>query len=133
MRLFPPTSLAIATIWQEARGEPRDGKVAVGEVIRNRMAARYMSDGTIEDTCLRPYQFSGWNANDPNRIPAVRLDDTNPMVNECVAAWIASATSTLTFGAVHYLNPAIVHPLPAWADPALRTAIIGRHHFFRKA
>ena len=59
-RLIPEDKLAILTIAQEALAEPFEGKLAVAEVIRNRMKQRYMSDGTVEGTVLRAWQFSGW-------------------------------------------------------------------------
>lgn len=45
--VISPDALGICTLWQEARGEPYQGKVAVGEVIRERMRRRYASDGTV--------------------------------------------------------------------------------------
>lgn len=131
MRLVPARVWAVLTIWQEARGEDHVGRVAVAEVIRNRMAMKYASDGTVEGTVLRPYQFSGWNTKDPNRIAAAKVDSMDPIVIDCGKAWDESATSKLTKGAVLYLNPAVVNPLPAWAKQENRTAIIGSHHFYR--
>ena len=61
MKLFDDDALAIATIWQEAEGEPYDAKVAVGEVIRERMRRKYNSDGTIAGTVGRRFQFSAFN------------------------------------------------------------------------
>lgn len=129
MHLFPPEHWAVATIWQEARGEPFEGKVAVGEVIRTRMRLKHFSDGTIESTCLRDRQFSGWNSNDPNRIPSVRLDDEDPVVKDCHKAWLASQLTSLTKGATHYVNLDVV--VPPWYNENSVTAKIGRHTFLK--
>lgn len=51
------------TIIGEARGEPIEGQVAVGCIIRNRMRATGKS---YRDVCLAPKQFSCWNETDPN-------------------------------------------------------------------
>jgi N-acetylmuramoyl-L-alanine amidase len=51
------------TIYGEARGEPIEGQIAVGCVIRNRALARKES---YKEVCLEPKQFSCWNENDPN-------------------------------------------------------------------
>src|SRR5690242_9293677 len=75
MRLISDTALAAVTIWQEARGEAYAGKLAVAEVIRNRIKERYASDGTVAGTVIRPKQFSGWNSSDSNRIPSLQIDD----------------------------------------------------------
>ena len=51
------------TVFGEARGEPRKGQFAVAQVIRNRALANNTYPAV---ECLRPYQFSCWNKNDPN-------------------------------------------------------------------
>jgi spore germination cell wall hydrolase CwlJ-like protein len=131
MKLFNEEAFAIATIWQEARGESYDGKCAVGEVIRNRMKRRYTSDGTVLGTTLRPFQFSGWNTQDPNRIPALRLDDSDPLVQECKRAWQDSENTNFSKGAVLYLNPEAVNRMPDWVANTVRVAIVGAHHFYQ--
>jgi spore germination cell wall hydrolase CwlJ-like protein len=128
--LISPDLLAIVTLWQEARGEQFNGKCAVGEVIRNRIAYRYASDGTIAGTVLRPSQFSGWNPGDPNRIASLKLDDLDPMVIECARAWKESASSNYAKGAVLYCNLAICIPRPGWAKKEKNVAVIGAHSFF---
>lgn len=53
------------TLIGESRGEPIEGIVAVGCVIRNRTLAQKK---TYDEICLAPKQFSCWNENDPNRV-----------------------------------------------------------------
>lgn len=128
--LIPPDALAIATIWQEARGERLyEGRVAVGEVIRNRIRRRYSSDGTVAGTVLRPYQFSGWNTDDPNRIKSMLLNMEDPLVEECARAWHESIQTELTKGAVLYCNLKIIKR-PVWAKPERLLVDIGNHSFF---
>lgn len=133
MRLFSDTALAAATIWQEARGEPYEGKLAVAEVIRNRMRVRYTSDGTIAGTVLRPHQFSGWNSDDVNRIPSLKLDDADKVVADCIRAWkeAAEKNTDVAKGALLYYAPALV--FPAWARSCREVARIGRHVFLMPA
>ena len=131
-RLVSEEALAVITIWQEARNEPYEGLVAVGEVIRNRMRLKYSSDGTVSGTVLRPMQFSGWNAKDPSRIKSLRIDDDDATVKKCLAAWELSGTGTNhAKGAVLYYAPAVVG-MPDWAKPevAQKVAEIGGHHFY---
>ena len=131
MRLIPDDALAVITIWQEARGEDDAGKLAVAEVIWRRMKTRYSSDGTVAGTVLRPWQFSGMNTDDPNRVPAFKLDDSNPIVQACRAAWdLAKAGSNTTKGAVLYLNPRVIPKLPAWVAKSRKVATIGAHNFY---
>ncbi len=135
LRLVDDNALAIMTIWQEARGESMEGKVAVGEVIRNRMAQRVHSDGTIPGTVLAPYQFSGFNTKDTNRIPSFKLDTENPQCGACQRAWEMSAGTNLTKGALYYYNPKAVRQLgykdPEWATDDKYLVTIGNHQFYR--
>lgn len=133
MRLISEEALAVVTIMQEAAGEPYLGKLAVAEVIRNRMLRKYASDGTVAGTVLRPLQFSGWNAKDPGRIRSVRADSDDSVVRECIRAWNeARAGSNTAHGAVLYYNPSIIKETPDWAlpDSATEVAVVGQHHFF---
>lgn len=140
MRLLPDDAWAIATIWGEARGESQLGKVAVAEVIRNRMVRRLCSDGTVAGTVLWPFQFSAWNTSDPNRRRMATLDTEDPILLDCRAAWEESEHTIATLGATHYLNPSVLSRLPAWAadpdDPTrLHEAAVtlreGRHVFLK--
>ena len=128
MRLISEDALAIVTIWQEARGEPYEGKLAVGEVIRNRMKRNYFSNGSVSGTVLRDYQFSGWNVGDPNRISSIQIDDSDATVRECISSWKESNNSTFANGAVLYCNLHLAHP--SWAKPEKMVAEIGNHTFF---
>src|SRR5690349_17588094 len=113
--LITPDALAVCTIWQEARGESYLGKIAVGEVIRNRMGRLYSSDGTVAGTVLRPWQFSGWESNDPNRIKSMQIRDEDPIVKECMQAWTQSKITSHVRGAVLYCNLKAVQSRPPWA------------------
>src|SRR3990167_737093 len=115
-RLVSEDALAVITIWQEARNEPFEGLVAVGEVIRNRMRLKYSRDGTVSGTVLKPLQ----------------IDDDDKTVQKCLAAWELSGTGTNhAKGAVLYYAPAVVG-MPDWAKPdvAVKVAEIGGHHFY---
>lgn len=129
-RLISDDALAIITIYQEARGESFNGMCAVGEVIRNRMGRKYSSDGTVAGTVCRPYQFSGWNTQDPNRVPSLKLDDADPKVKECAKAWRTSQATTYAMGAVLYCNLAVLPARPDWAKAENHVAKVGSHDFF---
>ena len=134
MKVISPDALAILTVWTEAEGEPYIGKIAVGEVIRNRMLRNYSSDGTVAGTVLRRYQFSAFNddAQDNARlIKAFNIDDGNPLVIECIRAWNQSRDTNYARDAVLYCNLDIVNPRPTWADENKKTIKIGRHTFFK--
>lgn len=132
MRLIPDEVWAALNIWMEARGEPYEGQLAVAEVMQTRMRRKYQSDGTVIGTVLRPYQFSGWNTKDPNRLRAAQLEDTDGRYAMCRQAWrdVLAGTSVVP-DAVLYYNPAGVTLPPVWSIPANFVTIIGAHHFFR--
>lgn len=149
-------TLAALCIWDEAAGEQYEGKVAVGRVIRNRMAAHYESDGTVSGTVLAPGQFSGfwysmlagkytrdaWTLAQAAEKAATMLGEAQRQVifTACQKAWQDAAPGSgfvggpqfekLTPQTVLYLNPAILTHLPPWADPAKQVAVIYNHTFY---
>jgi N-acetylmuramoyl-L-alanine amidase len=130
MRLIADYLFGVVTVFQEAEGEPYEGKVAVAEVILRRMRRKYMSDGTVVGTCLRRLQFSGWNSDSANRIRSLKIDTSNPVADECVRAWVeADKGSDLVPDCLHYFNARIVSP--PWAKDAEIVAVIGNHTFVK--
>lgn len=129
MRLVDDDKWAILTIVGEALSEPIAGKVAVGEVIRNRMKRKYKSDGTLIGTVFHPLQFSMWD--DRARILAANADDDNPRVKECAEAWKLSAESNITNGAVLYHTTMITPPYWASAPSVTKVVTINRHIFYK--
>src|SRR5690242_17186080 len=138
MRLVNDDVWAILTIYQEAGGEPMEGKVGVAEVIRNRIERKIMSDGTLTGTVLRPLQFSCWNGDSPTRIHAANVDSLDPTIQACMTAWHTAilGNSQLTGGATHYANLATLQAQqisPAWLRAGFpKTATIGKHSFYRQ-
>lgn len=129
-RLIEPEAVVTATIWLEARGEPQEGRIAVAEVIRNRTAAKFFSDGTPEGTCLRPWQFSAWNTETQGRGRAMQLDSSDPIVAQCLAAWLAAQSgSNIAQGALLY-HSTTMNPYPKWSDTSRFLVEIGLHRFY---
>ena len=113
------------TLHGEVRGEPEAGAIAVCHVVRNR-AIRKGTNAATE--CLRPWQFSCWNANDPNRkvITALR-SDSEDYRHWCRIAEKAWQMPDTTGGALHYFNPSIA--APAWRNEGRETLRVGGHVF----
>lgn len=144
-------------VYTEARGEPYEGKVAVGRVILNRMAAKWFSDGTIPGTVLRKDQFSAFyfdmvnghysricdtvaaaTAHAANLLVTAKHDKTWPDCQRACAD--AAPGSGYVAGpqwqalaaeprAMLYCNPAISHPV--WATADKHVATIYSHSFYR--
>jgi hypothetical protein len=122
------------TVYGEARGETTLGREAVANVVMNRVRSpRYPN--TIGQVCTQPFQFSCWNANDPNfpKIRSIRLGD-NALFDECYAAGervVKGVVPDHTHGALHYYSSRI--PPPSWvtnSPSAVMTAEIGTHRFY---
>lgn len=60
-------NLLARLIWGEARGELPVGQLAVAHVVVNRVElGRYGAKGGLKGVILKPWQFSCFDANDPN-------------------------------------------------------------------
>lgn len=144
-------------VYQEARGEPADGRAAVAQVVINRARHEppYASDGTIQGTVFWADQFSwtSWAMAGGHYIKVARSDaEVAARAAKLLAASVAdtstwaacdavvravlggvyaggAAFQALGADALLYCNLAISRP--AWADPARLIAKIGRHSFFR--
>jgi spore germination cell wall hydrolase CwlJ-like protein len=123
-----PDCLAALNIYAEARGEPFEGQVAVGNVVRNRMAKKYRSDGTVAGTVLAPLQFSWLNASNPYRAKIFQCDSGDPTYQRAVEAWRESAIRSAVADAVLYHAVTV---RPSWASTLECVAKIGRHWFYR--
>ncbi|HEV2362690.1 MAG TPA: hypothetical protein VGS12_00680 [Caulobacteraceae bacterium] len=143
-------------IWDEAADQPHEGKVAVGRVIRNRMALKYESDGTVAGTVLKRFQFSGfWFAMKAGHYQEVEFDLAGAQARaedlfmqakgqlvwaDCLDAVADSADPHFAWGpegmklaaeprTVLYANLALCSP--PWATPDREVAKIYAHTFFR--
>lgn len=119
------------TLWGEARGESNAGREGVANVVLNRSRKgppRYSA--TVEAVCKQPFQFSCWNANDPNRKKLLNVDASNIDFVQCQDIARRAVDGMLidnTKGSTHYL----VKGTPAdWAVGHTPVVIIGKHAFY---
>lgn len=123
VQLCSQWALLPKTIYYEARGEPFEGKVAVGEVLMARTRAKYRGKQNVAAVALDKFQFS------PYLGPVDEIDPEDDVFLECcnAAALAISGTTNYAKGALHFLNPDIARP--SWYDPAKVVASIGNHEF----
>lgn len=114
--------IPVLTIMLEAAGEPIEGQVAVGEVIRNRARLRGLS---FEQVCLQRKQFSCWNSMTQARARIAR--SSGEEFQRAARAWAQSEHSRLVPGATHYYAYKLVTPY--WAKRFRHVATIGAHRF----
>ena len=130
---------AARTLWQEARGEPLEGQIAVAHAIVNRRnSGRWGS--TLAEVCLSRAQFSGWYSprgsapnvtHDPNFPAACRLADADPLLQSLAALIIAAESEAdPTDGANNYYAASMNTP-PAWATTMEPVGKIGNQFFFK--
>ena len=131
----PDEMLLAMCIFGEARGEHDDAKLAVGNVVRNRvLAGRYGKDwrGVI----LRPMQFSCFNTNDPNSKKVVEplKYGKQETWETCyrIASWILNGTAKdNTQRSTHYFDKSLDANPPYWSYGFIPTVTIGGLRFYR--
>ena len=127
------------TMWGEARGDGEAGMRAVGHVIDNRRRTGAPGRGFVTDTVSEAWQFSCWNAGDPNHRAILEIDRL-PAQSHDRRMWrrarqladeiLAGRSRDPTGGALFYHTEAVA---PAWSQGVPVASRIGRHLFFRTA
>ena len=117
------------TVWQEARGESREGKRAVVHVLHNR-AQKRGTDMAYE--AHRPSQFSGWNTGEVNRLKSRQQGLESPSFRRAFLATLEAIEEIdegvdPVKGATHYHADYVS---PPWAKGFTPVVTIGRHRFY---
>lgn len=130
------------TLFGEDRGGSTAGRLAVADVIRNRVKSGRWGH-TFESVCCAPKQFSCWNATDPNLvklraiIERVESGDgwADPILAECY--WIADGfiedvvLPQFHHSPTHYYASTIKQP-PSWAKSGEFVGERDGHLFFAR-
>lgn len=122
--------LLARTLWAEARGEGVLGMAAVAAVIVNRAAKGGWWGGDIKSVCLKPYQFSCWNENDPNRKLLLRVGDEDrhfAAAKTIAELAVGKALADTTDGATHYHTKRVS---PSWSAGKTPCRVLGNHQFY---
>ena len=126
------------TIFGEARSIGRDGMEAVAAVIANRVNSSANADlawfgRTVEEVCLKRFQFSSWYEGNPNFAIIKNIDSTDPMFIEALKIARQTILGELidrTGGATYY-HVAALPSLPRWVQTVKPTLQIGPYKFYR--
>jgi len=137
------------TVHGEARGCSQAGRTAIAHCILNRMKARTWwgrgvanhADHSVSAVCLKPWQFSCWNPNDPNStlLDTLKADYRHAIQQKTCRAALKALIDALdgfapdeTGGATHYLTTALHKSArcPDWAKGNNSFIEIGKHRFF---
>lgn len=119
------------TLYGEARGESRAGRVAVANVVINRALRGGWWGETVAEVCRKKWQFSCWNKGDPNRaiVKKVKVRG-NPLFRECIEIATQAVRLKLpdsTFGSYWYHARGVS---PEWAFGHAPVCSIGGHDFY---
>jgi N-acetylmuramoyl-L-alanine amidase len=109
-------------IYFEARGEGRQGMLAVGHVTLNRVRSNLFPN-TICGVVHQRSQFS-WTRN-PGRVSGPLWTRSQEIAREIMAG----ETRDPTNGALYFHNGSV---RPSWSHRFRRTATIGNHYFYRR-
>lgn len=128
------------TMWGEARNEGYAGMQGVANVIMNRYALAQQSNArarqfgaTPAAICKKPWQFSVWNANDPNLEKILNVTTANRDFRtalEIAEKALLGQLSDVTGGADHYHAHYVA---PNWSEGVRPTTIIKNHQFYKLA
>lgn len=128
-------------MYLEGRGEPIEGRIAIANVVRNRVNKSESKSYFVIITAKN--QFSCFNSNDKNYDIGLKIatdifsgkmpEDLTRKFQEC--RWVAHGIINGSIldnvgGAQFYFNPKIV--IPSWADKMTVIKIIGNHEFLKE-
>ncbi len=132
-----PVDVLARTLYGEARGEGLAGVEAVACVIINRIKRSLENEGKywwgndVVGVCQKPYQFSCWNENDPNRAKLLMVnegDKTFAMCKRVARRAICGYLKDVTDGSTHYHTKAVN---PKWSLDKAPEVVIGNHLFYK--
>ncbi len=128
------------TLYGEARGLSTAARLAVADVLRNRLHTGRWGT-TYDAVCRAPKQFSCWNGTDPNLVTLkaliVRIESGQPFREPVLAEceWIADGVlrevlrPQFASKPTHYYAASMNQP-PAWAKTGAFAGNVGGHLFF---
>lgn len=105
------------------------GKRGVAHVIMNRVKANKFFGHDISSVILKPYQFSSFNATDPNADKWPLETDSSWMDSQAAAKQVIGwADPDLTSGALYYFSPPLSNAPRAWGSVGV-TLVVGNLTF----
>ena len=120
------------TVYGEARGEKTQGRIAVVQVILNRVKKQTYFGKTVGEVCMADQQFSCWNEGDPNRKKMLDLTwkecEDNGIFHDVKLAinWYRS-DKDITQGSCHYQADGCHAFWSRGKEPCVK---IGNHLFY---
>jgi len=124
------------TMYGEARGETFEGILAVGSVILQRVKLNHWFGKGVKGVCLKPYQFSCYNQNDPNFPKLIKIANDISACKDSKFALCLGLAESLLDGSVQPNITAAYYKVigckASWEAGMEKVASIGHHEFFRE-
>ena len=130
METFDDMTVMAGTLWGGARNQGDEGMIAVGHVILNRVKAKSWYGDSVKGVCLKAWQFSCWNDNDPNKEKILALDYSDDAFCKAVTIsyyLLKNKIDDPTNGSTHYHTTTIS---PKWVEDKQPTVVLGDHMFY---
>jgi hypothetical protein len=140
--LSPAESVGL-TLIGEARGEPIEGIIAVGSVIRNRLHTLGSKYGSYPEVCFADSQFSCWNSDSSERpmlldlaVKMIHDEGINdPYLVQCLFIADGIVNDKLidnTRGATFYMVSTLLNSIkaPSWSKARKNDIVYGHQTFF---
>lgn len=143
LKKLSDAQILAVVIYGEARGESREGKIAVGSVVLNRRAFGIthpkwgsLYGDTISEVITAPFQFSCFNGGDPNGTKCIwiaehweKATEENAVLNDCygIAQGLLGGEIKRNTNALYYHT---LKARPAWRDKLTIETTIGNHIFY---
>lgn len=129
------------TLYGEARGEPHEGRIAVGSVILERVDHRDWDGKTIQEVCLKPYQFSCFLPSDPNfaKLKAIAEDWEHGLLDSAPLQKCHAVAKGLLNGVIprdpviaahHCTQYCAIDAQPDWKKTMRLIGTVSRHEFY---
>jgi N-acetylmuramoyl-L-alanine amidase len=115
-------------MYYEARGEPKLGQIAVGNVTMNRVANKHYPDTVCEVVTQKSRKTCQFSWVCMNKIPQVKHKEFSKF-RELATNIYKGNVGDVTHGATHFHATYVE---PEWAQAKRMTTKIGNHLFYRK-
>jgi len=104
---------------------------AIAHVVKNRMANRGQ---TLDEVVFAPYQFSGVNSNEWNKVKSGKLTKQEELMYkkflQISNGVLSGNIKDTTGGADHYFNPKLVKP--SWSKKMKKTYSTEGHDYYKQ-
>ena len=126
--------LLCLAVWREASNQPWLGWIGVAHVIKNRVLNGGWWGDTYRAVILHPYQFSSFNANDPNRNrwPDENEEAWTQIKGACFDVYNGVGIADPTDGATFYWSSPLTVAPHSWGKIE-ETFRVGSLHFCKPA